>query len=175
MELYCDDEGRCIRESAAREATARLQQAGTALVMDVTTRREKTPPPLAFTSAPCSRSAQNSGAWARRRYWISPSACMRAIRQPPIRAPTADICRSRCTLKRHRCWPRWLPATPHPALATQLNLQQRSRLWDDSKITAHHGIIPTRKTVDLTQMNDSERKVYGTGTQPFSGAVSAGP
>ena len=65
-------------------------------------------------------------------------------------------------------------ATLQP-LATQLNLQQRSRLWDDSKITAHHGIILTRKTVDLTQMNDSERKVYGPVRSHFFWRSFAGP
>lgn len=124
---YCDDEGRCIRESVARKAAARLQQAGTALVLDVTTRREKTPPPLAFTLSALQQ-------FCSKQWGMGAQEVLAAL-------VASD-------------------ASLQP-LATQLNLQQRSRLWDDSKITAHHGIIPTRKTVDLTQLSDSERKVYG--------------
>ncbi|MGY9370161.1 DNA topoisomerase III [Citrobacter pasteurii] len=124
---YCDDEKRCIRESAARDATARLQLAGTALVLDVTTRREKTPPPQAFTLSALQQACSKQWGMGAQEVLVALVASDTSL-QP---------------------------------LATQLNLQQRSRLWDDSKITAHHGIIPTRKTVDLTQLSDSERKVYG--------------
>ncbi|EDR6733866.1 DNA topoisomerase III [Salmonella enterica subsp. enterica] len=159
---YCDDEGRCIRESAAREATARLQQAETALVMDVTTRREKTPPPQAFTLSALQQVCSKQ--------WGMGAQEVLDIAQRLYETHKAT------TYPRTDCG--WLPLSMHAEapqvlaalvasdaslqpLATQLNLQQRSRLWDDSKITAHHGIIPTRKTVDLTQLNDSERKVYG--------------
>lgn len=160
--VYCDDEGRCIRESAAREATASLQQAGTTLVLDVTTRREKTPPPLAFTLSALQQVCSKQ--------WGMGAQEVLDIAQRLYETHKAT------TYPRTDCG--WLPLSMHTEapqvlaalvasdislqpLATQLNLQQHSRLWDDSKITAHHGIIPTRKTVDLTQMNDSERKVYG--------------
>ena len=159
---YCDDEGHCIRESAAREAAGRLQQAGTALVMDVTTRREKTPPPLAFTLSALQQVCSKQ--------WGMGAQEVLDIAQRLYETHKAT------TYPRTDCG--WLPLSIHAEapqvlaaliasdaslqpLARQLNPQQRSRLWDDSKITAHHGIIPTRKTVDLTQLNDSERKVYG--------------
>lgn len=41
-----------------------------------------------------------------------------------------------------------------------LNLNQKSRVWNDSKITAHHGIIPTTKKVDIGAMTDAEFQVY---------------
>lgn len=45
-------------------------------------------------------------------------------------------------------------------LFPRLNLQQKSRAWDDSKVTAHHGIIPTIKQADLSKLSTDEMKVY---------------
>ncbi len=43
----------------------------------------------------------------------------------------------------------------------QCNTSYQSPVWDDKKITAHHGIIPTNnRSVDLTKMNDKERKLF---------------
>lgn len=129
---------------------------------DVTTRREKTPPPQAFTLSALQQVCSKQ--------WGMGAQEVLDIAQRLYETHKAT------TYPRTDCG--WLPLSMHDEapqvlaalvasdaslqpLATQLNLQQRSRLWDDSKITAHHGIIPTRKTVDLTQMNDSERRVYG--------------
>ncbi|XUK75769.1 DNA topoisomerase [Erwinia rhapontici] len=46
------------------------------------------------------------------------------------------------------------------ALITTLNPRFESRIWNDKKITAHHGIIPTKHACDLSKMNDVERRVY---------------
>jgi len=40
----------------------------------------------------------------------------------------------------------------------QLNLGHKSRAWNDAKISAHHAIIPTAKTV--TRLSDDEAKIY---------------
>jgi DNA topoisomerase-3 len=45
-------------------------------------------------------------------------------------------------------------------LIQSLNRSQRSRAWNDSKVTAHHGIIPTLEPTQLTRMSDKERAVY---------------
>src|SRR5690606_21241988 len=37
---------------------------------------------------------------------------------------------------------------------------QRSRAWNDSKVTAHHGIIPTLEPTNLSAMSEKERVVY---------------
>ena len=39
-----------------------------------------------------------------------------------------------------------------------LNLNQKSRVWNDKKITAHHGIIPTMIKADISKMSDEELK-----------------
>lgn len=47
------------------------------------------------------------------------------------------------------------------ALIDQLDRTQRSRAWNDSKISAHHGIIPTLEPTTLSAMSEKERAVYG--------------
>ena len=45
-------------------------------------------------------------------------------------------------------------------LIAQANQQQRSRVWNDNKITAHHAIIPTQATPGIAKLNNKERNVY---------------
>lgn len=42
----------------------------------------------------------------------------------------------------------------------QLDRSQRSRAWNDGKITAHHGIIPTLEPANLSAMSERELAVY---------------
>jgi len=45
-------------------------------------------------------------------------------------------------------------------LITQANQQQRSRVWNDKKITAHHAIIPTQATPGISHLSSKEYKLY---------------
>lgn len=47
-------------------------------------------------------------------------------------------------------------------LLSQANQQQRSRVWNDKKITAHHAIIPTQAAASggINKLNNKERNVY---------------
>lgn len=45
-------------------------------------------------------------------------------------------------------------------LQNEFNLSIKSRAFDNSKISAHHGIIPTAKIVDINQMSVEERNIY---------------
>ena len=42
----------------------------------------------------------------------------------------------------------------------RLDQNLRSRVWNDSKITAHHGIIPTTTACKIDRMSDDEFRVY---------------
>ncbi|WP_133406369.1 DNA topoisomerase III [Parashewanella tropica] len=42
----------------------------------------------------------------------------------------------------------------------QPNTSLKSKVWNDSKVDAHHAIIPTEKRVDLTKLSANESKVY---------------
>ena len=42
-----------------------------------------------------------------------------------------------------------------------IDFSKKSAIWNDKKITAHHAIIPTvNNRVDITKMNEDEKKVY---------------
>ena len=43
----------------------------------------------------------------------------------------------------------------------QLDRNQRSRAWNDGKVTAHHGIILTLEPANLSAMNAKELAVTG--------------
>ncbi|MBA2710113.1 MAG: DNA topoisomerase 3 [Tatlockia sp.] len=46
-------------------------------------------------------------------------------------------------------------------LIAKCNVNFKSKAWNDKKITAHHGIIPTKnKRVDLAAMSEQERQLY---------------
>lgn len=46
------------------------------------------------------------------------------------------------------------------AVATQVDPRSKSRAWDDSKVTAHHAIIPTGVKADLSQLSRIEKDIY---------------
>ena len=45
-------------------------------------------------------------------------------------------------------------------LIAQADKKQRSRVWNDKKITAHHAIIPTQATPGIARLNDKELNIY---------------
>ncbi len=45
-------------------------------------------------------------------------------------------------------------------LIAQANQSQRSRVWNDKKITAHHAIIPTQATPGIARLNSKEHNLY---------------
>lgn len=45
-------------------------------------------------------------------------------------------------------------------LINQSNVKKKSSAWNDSKLSAHHAIIPTSTPADVTKMTDEERNVY---------------
>ena len=66
------------------------------------------------------------------------------------------------------CWPRCRPCSTawsktDPSLRPlidRLTANQRSRVWNDGKVTAHHGIIPTLEPANPSAMNEKELAVY---------------
>ena len=45
-------------------------------------------------------------------------------------------------------------------LITQSNSKLKSRVWNDKKITAHHGIIPTQATPGVNRLTEKEFNIY---------------
>ena len=46
------------------------------------------------------------------------------------------------------------------AIVANADASLKSKAWDDRKITAHHGIIPTAASVDLSRFSADERRIY---------------
>lgn len=42
----------------------------------------------------------------------------------------------------------------------QADASRKSQVWNDKKVTAHHAILPTAQRVDLSQLDDDQRKIY---------------
>jgi len=45
--------------------------------------------------------------------------------------------------------------------AQEADAAQKSRAWNDEKISAHHAIIPTTVPVNLARLSETERNIYG--------------
>lgn len=161
-DAYCDEEGRCIRESAARDVAIRLQKTSTALVQKIIRQQVKTPPPLVFSLSALQQVCSKQ--WGMGAQEVLDIAQSLYETHKATTYPRTDC--GYLPLSMHTEAPSVLAALTanNPEfqhIAPQVNLLQCSRVWDDTKITAHHGIIPTRKTVALAQLTEGERKVYG--------------
>jgi DNA topoisomerase-3 len=54
-------------------------------------------------------------------------------------------------------------ATIYPPLAqfaAASKPSQKTEVWNDKKVTAHHAIVPTQQRVDLSTLGEIERKIY---------------
>ncbi|CAK7032656.1 DNA topoisomerase III [Saezia sanguinis] len=156
-----DDAGRCIEQTAAQTAIAKLKNAQAAQVLSVQTERMKEAPPLAFDLGTLQE------------------ACSRKFGLDV--QETLDIAQALYEKHKATTYPRtdcgYLPESMiaeipavlkavvqtdpamQPVIAT-LDTSLRSRIWNDKKISAHHGIIPTLEAASLGAMSDKERQVY---------------
>lgn len=159
--MYTDEEKRCIHQNIALQVAQLCRQTGQATVIECDTRREKESAPLAFSLGTLQR------------------ACGRMWNMSPQQV--LDIAQSLYEKHKATTYPRtdcgYLPVSmkaeissvldavvksdPSVAsLVSQLDTAFSSRIWNDKKITAHHGIIPTRVAFQISALSEPERKVY---------------
>lgn len=160
-ESATDDAGRCLQQPVAQAAADRLRAAGTAQVVSVETERVREAPPLPFDLGTLQE------------------VCSRQLGLDV--QETLDIAQALYETHKATTYPRsdsgYLPESmfaevptvlaslvkTDPSLSSlvgRLDPTLRSRVWDDSKISAHHGIIPTLEPAKLSAMSDRERAVY---------------
>lgn len=158
---YCDEEKRCIQQGIAQQVVQLCQQAGVASVTEIETKRETVSAPLPFDLG--SLQLQCSKRWGLGAQQV------------------LDIAQALYETHKATTYPRtdcgFLPTSmlsevpavfsalvkSDAALSTVLERLQPgfvSRAWNDKKITAHHGIIPTKQACDLGKMSEVERQVY---------------
>jgi len=156
-----DEAGRCLSRAIAEQAAQAIQQAGMAQVQSAQTKRMQEAPPLLFELAELQKTCSaRLGLGAQQ---------------------TLDVAQALYEKHKATSYPRvdcgYLPQSMHSEapsvlaalvktdaslapLVQQVNPAQCSRAFNDSKITAHHGIIPTTEAVSLAAMSETERAVY---------------
>ncbi|EBV1275634.1 DNA topoisomerase III [Salmonella enterica subsp. enterica serovar Oranienburg] len=160
---YCDEEGRCIQAGIAAQVVELCRQTASATVIDCQTKRQKKSAPLAFSLGSLQQAcAEKFGMPAQQVLDIAQSlyethklttyprtdcGYLPVSMRDEVRAVLAALMQTDPSLK------------SHSALA-QLDISLVSRIWNDKKITAHHGIIPTKQAGDLSRLSTDERNVY---------------
>lgn len=156
-----DDAGRCLQQTVAQGALARLQSARDVEVVSVDTERVREAPPLPFDLGTLQETCS-------RQFGLDVQE-------------TLDIAQALYETHKATTYPRTdcghlpesmladVPTVLAALVATDPSLRelmatldptQRSRVWNDDKVTAHHGIIPTLEPANLTAMSDKEQAVY---------------
>ncbi|EBS8016057.1 DNA topoisomerase III [Salmonella enterica subsp. enterica serovar Thompson] len=158
---YCDEEKRCIQPGVVAQVVQLCRQTPTGAVIDCQTERKKQSAPLAFSLSSLQQACS--------RHWGMPAQTVLDIAQKLYETykltsyPRTDCGYLPVSMREEI--PQVLSAVvgTDPALqpvVAQLDTQFVSRIWNDKKITAHHGIIPTKHTGDLSKLSDDERNVY---------------
>ncbi|WP_431145705.1 DNA topoisomerase III [Pseudomonas alvandae] len=157
----CDDQERCLNQALAREAAQAMINAATARVVKVRTERLREAAPLPFDLGTLQEvCSKKLGLGAQETLDIAQSLyeTYKLITYP----------RSDCgflPLSQHSEAPAILAALAQadPGLAPlrdHLQPQRKSRAWNDAKVSAHHGIIPTAAAKNLDKLAGKQRAVY---------------
>lgn len=160
-EAVCDEEGRCVSQPALQQAATDIRRTGQTRVIGTETKRVKESAPLPFDLGTLQQvCSKKFGFGAQQVLDIAQSLyeTHKATTYPRTdcgylpESMLADVPQVFSALQ--TTGPVFRP------LLTQCNPQQKSRVWNDSKITAHHAIIPTTQPADLSKMSDDEWRVY---------------
>lgn len=158
---YCDEDNRCVQPAVVAQVVQLCQQTPTATVIDCQTERQKKSAPLAFSLSSLQQACS--------KHWGMPAQKVLDIAQRLYEThKLTSYPRTDCgylPLSMRDEIPQVLAAVVRTdstlqATVAQLDTQYVSRIWNDKKITAHHGIIPTKHAGDLNKLSDEERQIY---------------
>ncbi|MDC3951893.1 topoisomerase DNA-binding C4 zinc finger domain-containing protein, partial [Pseudomonas aeruginosa] len=156
-----DDAGRCLQQPVAQQAAQQIRAAGSAQVVSVETERVREGPPLLFELGTLQE------------------VCSKQLGLDV--QETLEIAQALYETHKATTYPRsdsgYLPESMFAEVPTvldsllktdpslrpimgQLDRSQRSRAWNDGKVTVHHGIIPTLEPANLSAMSEKELAVY---------------
>ena len=156
-----DDAGRCLQQPVAQQAAQQIRVAGNTQVVSVETERVREGPPLLFDLGTLQE------------------VCSRQLGLDV--QETLQIAQALYETHKATTYPRsdsgYLPESMFAEVPTvldsllktdpslrpimgQLDRSQRSRAWNDGKVTAHHGIIPTLEPANLSALSEKELAVY---------------
>ncbi len=157
----CDDQDRCLNQALAQQAAAAIKNADSARVIKLKTERMREVAPLPFDLGTLQEvCSKKLGLGAQETLDIAQALyeTYKVITYP----------RSDCgflPLSQHSEAPSILTALRQAdpsleALQGFLEPQRRSRAWNDAKVSAHHGIIPTIAAKNLERLTGKHRAVY---------------
>ncbi|MBP3866128.1 MAG: DNA topoisomerase III, partial [Pseudomonas sp.] len=157
----CDDQDRCLNQAHAQQAASAMQNASSARVIKLRTERMREVAPLPFDLGTLQEvCSKKLGLGAQE---------------------TLDIAQALYETYKVVTYPRsdcgYLPQSQHgeaasilsalqqadpslAPLASHLDPQRRSRAWNDAKVSAHHGIIPTAAAKNIERLSGKHRAVY---------------
>ena len=155
-----DDKGHCLDERTARRMAQQIGDAA-ARINATVTKRERVAPPLPYDLGTLQQDASKAtdmGAQTVLDTVQSLYETHKAVTYPRTDCrylPVSMFGEAATVLDAmHR-------TDPHAVAAiAQADPQRRSKAWDDTKITAHHAIIPTTKHADLSRLSAAERHLY---------------
>ncbi len=158
---HCDEQGRCLDQALAQRAAEAMRAAGEAQVQRLKTERVREAAPLPFDLGTLQEiCSKKLGLGAQE---------------------TLDIAQSLYETHKLITYPRsdcgYLPVSQHgeaqgilaalaqadPSLgelAPHLEPRRKSRAWNDAKVGAHHGIIPTAAARAFERLSGKPRAVY---------------
>jgi len=157
----CDEQGRCLSQPHAQQALHAMSQASHAEVTKLRTERMREAPPLPFDLGTLQEiCSKKFGLGAQETLDIA-----QALYETHklITYPRSDC--GYLPLSQHSEAPAIIAALGRsdaslaPLLA-ELQPPLRSRAWNDAKVSAHHGIIPTAAVTDLSRLVGKQRSVY---------------
>jgi DNA topoisomerase-3 len=156
-----NDAGHCLQQPVAQQAAQQIRTAGSAQVVSIETERVREGPPLPFDLGTlqevCSKQlgldVQDTLEIAQALYETHKATTY--PRSDSGYLPESMFIEAPTVLDS------LLKTDPalHPIMA-QLDRSLRSRAWNDGKVTAHHGIIPTLEPANLSAMSEKELAVY---------------
>lgn len=160
-ENLCDEDGLCLSQQVIQSVNQQVQQTGIMKVESVETKREKQSTPLLYALSDLQSEANRLyGLGAQQVLDIAQALyeTHKATTYPRTDCgylPESQLAEASLVIKNLM-----LSDSRLQPLTSQLNLTQKSRAWNDKKITAHHGIIPTAVKVDIKKMSEEEFKLY---------------
>lgn len=157
----CDDQDRCLNQALAQQAAAAISSAASARVIKLKTERMREVAPLPFDLGTLQEvCSKKLGLGAQETLDIA-QALYETYKV--ITYPRSDC--GYLPLSQHSEAPGILAALRQAdpgleALKGFLEPQRKSRAWNDAKVSAHHGIIPTAAAKNLERLTGKHRAVY---------------
>ncbi|MGE8175289.1 DNA topoisomerase III [Pseudomonas fluorescens] len=157
----CDEHDRCLNQALAQEAATAMRNAASARLVKLRTERVREAAPLPFDLGTLQEiCSKKLGLGAQETLDVAQALYET---HKVITYPRSDC--GYLPLSQHSEAPGILAALGRAdpglgELLKHLEPQRRSRAWNDAKVSAHHGIIPTAAAKNLERLTGKHRAVY---------------